>query len=128
MRLYIEEYIAISIAGLLKLYALDFDNWFETVSSIFGIILILSAVVAPIIIWRVLYTKHEKDEVWSDEFVEKYGALHEGIQQRDKGALLFHVVFMIRRLTLALAIVAAANHNFYQTMINLYLASGILIF
>ena len=55
IRFYFEEYIAISLAGLLKVYSLDFSNWYETVSSIFAIICLASVLAAPVIIWRVLY-------------------------------------------------------------------------
>ena len=113
IRFFIEEYIAISIAGLLKVYSLDFNNWYETVSSIFAIILLILAIIAPIVVWKVLYKKHEEGKVWDEEFTEKYGAMHEGVQQKEKGALLFHVVFMIRRFTLACAIVMTTNKTYF---------------
>ena len=128
IRFFIEEYIAISIAGLLKMFSIDFTNWFEIMSSIYGIIALIIVIVAPFIVWRVLYRKHEQNTVWDQEFYEKYGALHEGVQRHDKEALLFHVFFMIRRFTFACAIVVWPDKNFYQTMIVLYMSSAIIIY
>ena len=59
IRFFLEEYIAFSIAGLLKMHSLDFSNWFESISSLFGIFMLILVIVAPILTKYVLYKKHE---------------------------------------------------------------------
>ena len=59
IRLFIEEYIVISMACLIKLYALDLTNYFEGFNSIFSIALLVIILGVPILVWRFLYKKHE---------------------------------------------------------------------
>ena len=113
LRYGLEEYITISIAALIKLYALDFSSWFECLSSIFAIALIIVIVIVPFIIWKFLYKNHE--HIQEEEFKRNFGTLTEGLQHRHKNAMLYNVNFTLRRLGLALLIVVVPEYNWLQT-------------
>ena len=55
IRIFVEMYIMIILACLIKIYAIDFTNAFESLSSIFGITLLLStialAISATVFLW-----------------------------------------------------------------------------
>ena len=59
IRLFIEEYIVISMACMIKLFVLDLSNYFEGLSSIFSIMLLIIIIGVPIFVWRFLYKKHK---------------------------------------------------------------------
>ena len=58
IRLFIEEYIILSMVCLIKIYALDFTNYFESISSVFAIFLLTVVLVFPLFVWRFLYNRH----------------------------------------------------------------------
>ena len=60
IRLFIEEYIIIAMAGIIKLFAFDLSNYFEIISSIFAVLIVMIVVITPIIVWRFLYKKHDE--------------------------------------------------------------------
>ena len=59
-RFSLEEYLTISIVVLIKLYALDFSNWFEVLSSVFAMLLGIAVILAPFWIWYFLYKHHKQ--------------------------------------------------------------------
>ena len=54
IRLGIEEFQVISIGCLIKLYALDFSNVFESLFSIVGILGMALVILAPLVVWHQL--------------------------------------------------------------------------
>lgn len=123
IRLGIEEYQVISIACLIKLYALDFINIFESFSSIFGILGMALVIAAPLIIWRYMYRQWDKGTSNSST-----ASLTEDLQSEDRGAVLFNVMFMARRVVIAFNIVALTNRGYFQTQITLLLTSFVIIY
>jgi len=123
IRLGIEEYQVISIACLIKLYALDFINVFESFVSIVGISGIVLVVLAPLIVWRYMY--RQWDRGLSNTKVD---SLTEDLQSEDKKAVLFNVMFMARRVVIAFNIVAFTNRSYFQTQITLLLTSFVIIY
>ena len=113
IRFGLEEYITITIVVLIKLYALDFSNWFESVSSIFALIAASFIALVPIMIWIFLYKNHDK--VLESKFKKKYDTLFDGLQHRSKSAMLYCVNFTLRRISLALLIVVVPRYNWLQT-------------
>ena len=58
IRLLLECSIAISLACMVKMYALDFSNVFEGLSSLFAITMLLITIIFPIIATRCLWKLH----------------------------------------------------------------------
>ena len=62
LRFWLEEFLTISIANLIKLYALDFTNWYEFLMSASSIASMIMIIATPYIIYRFLKKNHEKIE------------------------------------------------------------------
>ena len=93
---------------MIKLLALDFSNGFEAISSAFAIILGLLVLAYPIWIWRFLYKNYKL--VNTNKFHTRYSSLVDGLTFRYKEALLYAVIFLLRRAELALLIVMLPNY------------------
>ena len=77
IRILEEEYITITLACLIKIYALDYSNLYESVSSTFAISMLLMTIAFPIFSSIFLLKKHKQD--WSimnhETFRQKWGSL-----------------------------------------------------
>ena len=126
IRYWLLEYTTIAIASLLKLYALDFANWYEAAMSGGALAGIVAVAATPFLIGAFLYKKHE--QVPTPEFAQKYGSLTADLQVHDKAAMLYHVAFTLRRAALAVLIVVVPHYNWLQTQMVIFTCSLVLIF
>ena len=128
IRLFIEEYIVISMACMIKLFALDISNYFERFSSIFTVLLLIVVLGFPVFVWRFLYKRHEQEVLFDSTFNERWGSLTLDLALRYKSPLLFQVVFMGRRWLLAFIIVALPRWNWAQIQLILFSNSLMMIY
>ena len=63
IRILSEMYITIVFACLIKMYAIDFSNWYESFCSTYAIAVLLVTMTFPIIASIFLLKKHKED--WS---------------------------------------------------------------
>ena len=68
LRMFIEEYLFIVIACIIKLNALDITNVFESVSSVFAVVMILFAFVFPLVIRRFLNSRYLDSSLLDERF------------------------------------------------------------
>ena len=61
IRILEEEYITITLGCLIKIYAIDFTNAYEGVSSTFAIVLLLTTIAFPISVTIFLWKIHKED-------------------------------------------------------------------
>ena len=61
IRLLLEGCIAISLSCMVKLYALDFSNLYESFSSIFALAMLLTVLLFPLIATRFLWKLHRNN-------------------------------------------------------------------
>ena len=59
IRYWLEEYLTICISSLIKLYALDFTNWYEASLSSSALFGIAAVTATPFVIWTFLYKKYD---------------------------------------------------------------------
>ena len=91
----------------------------------FAIVLSILIVIVPIWIWKFLYDNHAMIE--QIEFKKKYGSLTDGMQHREKKAMLFNVNFTLRRLGFAILIIVIPHYNWLQTQLLILKCSFSLI-
>ena len=106
-----EEYIVIALACLIKIYAFDVSTYYECISSLFAFSLLVITLVFPILAAKFLWAKHGSETLRNMTFKEKWGSLILDLQLRNKEALFFTTLFMVRRWLLALTIVALVPWN-----------------
>ena len=106
LRMFLEEYLVVAIACIIKLYVLNFTTVFESVSTLFAVIMVSAAIAFPLLLIRFLYRSYTHELIESEEFDEKYGALTLDLKKKEKSALLFNVIFMGRRFGYAFLLIA----------------------
>lgn len=92
IRIVLEGYIEISLCCLVNLYSLNWANVFQSFSSLFALLVILTILTFPFAVTVVLIKKSDK-----------YSSLYEGIRTESKLALLYNIFFVLRRLLFAVA-------------------------
>ena len=128
IRMYIEEYLFVTIACIIKLYVLDFTTVFESVSSVFAIVMAFTAIFFPLLTVRFLRNSYDDDQIQSEEFNEKFGALTLDLKKKEKSALLFNAMFMARRFCYTLILISACEHSRIQTWMIILLNLGMMVF
>ena len=113
IRYWLEEYLTICIASIIKLYGLDYTNWYEGSLSTAALMSLCAISLTPINIWVFLYRNYQL--IRSEEFIRKYGSLTDGLQGYEKSAMLYHVAFTVRRIAFAILIVIVPHYNWLQT-------------
>ena len=123
LRSSLEGYLEIVIAIILRVTTYSFKSFTESASSVAGFTLLFLAVAYPVYVWVLLFRNFDekvkpKNEgmalqvqipiVRTQEFKQKYGSLTEDLNLRSKLALIYQVIFMFRRLGLALIIFSPA--------------------
>ena len=131
IRFFTEEYITLTLACLIKVYATDFSNFYEGGNTVFAYCILILTVLFPMIASVKLWKLHKRDwEVMNqDAFKAKWGALTLDLRVNDKFALLQTLAFMSRRWILAFIIVGLPRWNWLQvqTIMNLNVSSLIYI-
>ena len=104
LRLFLEEYLVLAITTLLKTKTLAFTGYYQSFVSLFAMIAGFALICAiPAAIFFVVYKNYKI--VKTEAFQSKYGTLTSDLNLDNKLALLYYVVFMLRRIFLALIIV-----------------------
>ena len=116
LRLLTEEYMTISLACMIKVNALDYSNFYEALTSTFAILLLTLTIVSPFIITKWMWTIQAKclDCLEDETFSKRWGAWKLDIRAEDKYALMFTLVFMLRRSALAMIIIGLPRLTWLQ--------------
>ena len=133
IRLFIEEYMLICLACLIKLYAFDLSNFYEVLNSIFALFLFILTIVFPILVLLFLLKQYKagnlsKDHHQHDQFRQKWGSLVLDLQIREKESLFFTTTFMARRWIVALIIVALVQMSWAQIQLTVFLNTLAMIY
>ena len=68
-----ETFLEVSLVNLIRLYAIDFSSWYESLSTIFSCVALsfsgLFIILAPIFLWI------KKKDLTDPLFVSKFGSL-----------------------------------------------------
>ena len=67
IRYWLEEYLTICIISIIKLYGLDFTNWYEATLSTAALMSLCAIFFTPCVIWIFLYYKYKV--IQSDLFI-----------------------------------------------------------
>ena len=111
IRLFLEEYIQIGIACLIKLMVFNYSNFYQVILTGYSISLLVIYIVFPLVTQRILLKTYKLGKIKSDAFNQKWGALVLDLQIREKGSLYYTTIFMTRRLFLIVSIVILVEFN-----------------
>lgn len=115
IRFFNEEYITITLACLIKLFAIDFSNFYEGFCSLFALSMFLTTLIFPILATKFLWKVHKNnyEEMNQASFMEKWGSLSLDLYVKEKMALLFTLFFMIRRWLVAFIIIGLPKWSYF---------------
>ena len=103
IRLFLESYFEILLSSLLNIKDLTFSDSGSIVSSLSSFLLLISSIlIIPSLIYA--YKKH-KAIVSSETTKIKYGSFYDGLRLKSDSAMVFVIVFMVRRLILSFSFV-----------------------
>ena len=105
VRLFLEEYIIICLACLIKLTALDTSTPYEIFSSCYAIGLLIMVVTFPIFVTWFLHKKHSSNSITMRDFMKRWGSLVLDLNVKEKQSLYFSFIFMLRRWIMAITVV-----------------------
>ena len=103
IRFVVETAIELQISNFVRLMAYRTDSWYETFLSSISICSIAILGIYALLVTPFLQCK--KDQIHSEEFKAKYGALTEGLKAENLSARFYFSFFMTRRFLVAVLIV-----------------------
>ena len=126
LRFFLEAFLELSIVSLLRLRFIKATTLTETILSIYAvfILVMLSGYMGGI----VPFLRYKHELIDTDYFKDRFGALTLGLQQRDKSAMLYPFVFMLRRFIFSTMVVFLSFANYFQIQILVFKTSMIMAF
>ena len=112
LRFLLEVYLEMAIISLLRVQTLSFATKFDTMLTLFSICCVIVLMVYLLGAAPFLLKNHHR--IKDESFSNRFGALVEGFQPRDKVVMYTPTAFMARRFIYAMMIVFLANYNFLQ--------------
>lgn len=107
LRMFLEGYIQYSITSLINLYKTKWVTRSDIFSSIFSIIIFTWIFCFPFLIWILLWKNFDK--LQDQKQINTIGTTYIEIRQDSKFALLYHVIYMVRRLFFSLLVFVFRN-------------------
>ena len=83
----------------------------DKISSSFSIITLVVVVVFPFFIWVLLWEKFST--LKNESAVNSFGSTYQELNTNSKGALLYHVIYMLRRLYIAVIATFLKEYSFF---------------
>jgi len=115
IRLFLESYIEIAISGFLQVKNISADGSGTLFSSIAAVCFLLACIVIPpalIVVYK-LY----KDMMPVKQFQVQYGSIYEDLRLKSDSAMLFVLLFMMRRLIISMSYVFLVDYPVFQWQI-----------
>ena len=111
IRYLLENFISLSVAYTLKMYALDFSSTSASFTSIYSMIVVILLLASPCIVSHFLFKKFDDEVINNEDFRATHGEWVKQVHGKSKISLLYNVFFMVRRIIMAILIVVLLNVN-----------------
>ena len=103
----LEKYLEMSLLLMIKMYAINLENWFEVTGSMFSIVVLTLMTLFNLLVPIFLHCKRSAFK--EPEFISKYGSLVADLRVNELAARLYYMMFMLRRQIFTLLIVYVAK-------------------
>ena len=120
IRYILENFIMLSVAYMIKLYALSFETITQALTSVFTVGVVILLIAIPLVTTHFLFVSLDSEEIFTEKFTQRYGMWVLYVDTKRRLALLFNVVFMARRLVIAFLIVVLPNMNWLQRQLIVF--------
>ena len=112
LRYLMEVFLELALSSLIRIQSFDFKTVADSVLTFYAMILLLILVFYAV--QTALFLRKNHANIRLQNFKNKYGALVQGLQYREKTAMFYPTVFMVRRGIFALTIVYLSKLNVFQ--------------
>ena len=103
LRMFLEGYIEYAITSLINIYKLEWDTRSNSFSSVFSIVIFTLIFIFPFIVWYILW-KNSAEKLLEQESIDSFGSTYMELRNDSKSALLYNVIYMLRRLLFCIII------------------------
>lgn len=124
----LEHFLMLSIAYSIKMRALSKHNFEGAALSAYSIGVVMLLIITPFLTRHFLNRRFENGEIQTPEFYVKYSPWLLHVDFDRKPALLSTVIFMLRRIGLAIIIVFFSSMNWLQRQLIIALCTATLAY
>ena len=110
LRFFLETFLELAISGFVRVKVFRITNVTETLLTMFAVLLLL--ILVSYMIGSKVFLNRKFDIIKTQSFKDRYGALTLGLYHRDRSAMYYPSVFMLRRFLLAALFVLLVNSNY----------------
>ena len=126
IRFALEAYLELSLSSMIRFKNYRWENGNERFHSTFATIIYLGLLV--FLCFSLFFLQTNFLTLNSESSRRRYGDLYLGLQTRERTALVFPFVFMMRRLIYAGILVYWSERNYFQIQTIIFKCSLIMIF
>jgi hypothetical protein len=83
----------------------------DRLSSAFAIVTLVTVIVFPIFVWILLWRKYSV--LKEERAINVFGSTYQELKTNSKAALLFNVIYMLRRLYIAVLATMVKDYSFF---------------
>jgi hypothetical protein len=83
----------------------------DKLSSAFAIVTLVVVLVFPIFVWGLLWYKYSN--LGQEKAINMFGSTYQELKRDSKPALLFNVIYMLRRLLIAVTATMLKDYSFF---------------
>ena len=80
-------------------------------SSAFAIVTLVTVIIFPIFVWILLWRKYSV--LKEERAINVFGSTYQELKPNSKAALLFNVIYMLRRLYIAVLATMVKDYSFF---------------
>ena len=126
IRFGLEAYLLLCLSSMIRLENYKLDDSSERFHSSFALTILFGLLVY--LCFSLLFLQINFPNLKSDRMSKRYGDLYLGLQTRERAALLFPFVFMLRRLLYTGILVLWSGRNYFQIQTIIFKCSLVMIF
>ena len=111
----VETFLELAINNMIKMYALNWADWYQTLDSSIGVGSLVAITVLALFIPVFLTCK--RNQLNTDAFKIRYGSLTQDMRTKNASIRFFFCFFMLRRLIIASLIVFSTARPWLQVQV-----------
>jgi hypothetical protein len=98
----------------------------DKLSSAFAIVTLVVVLVFPIFVWALLWYKYSN--LGQEKAINMFGSTYQELKRDSKPALLFNVIYMLRRLLIAVTATMLKDYSFFQVQAVVLHSVAVIIY
>ncbi|TNV87552.1 hypothetical protein FGO68_gene2096 [Halteria grandinella] len=126
LRLFLEGYMQFSICSLISTSNALWDSSSDRLSTVLGLIFTTCITLFPFLVWILLWRQLPNLKYKHSE--QTYGSLYNEIRSDNRGAVVYSVVYMIRRLVFVIIALTLHKYPYAQAQLVIFCSIIVIIY